>query len=51
MFGRRKKRKRSKAEKELQQLLDEAENLVDRVKALGGQIADKAQELRERRKD
>ena len=51
MFGRRKKRKRSKAEQELQQLLDEAEKVVDRIKALGGQITDKAQELRERRKD
>ena len=49
MFG-RKKRKRSRAEKELQQLLDEADKLVERVKALGGQIADKAQELRDRRK-
>jgi ElaB/YqjD/DUF883 family membrane-anchored ribosome-binding protein len=49
MFG-RKKRKRSRAEKELQQLLDEADKLVDRVKDLGGQIADKAQELRDRRK-
>jgi ElaB/YqjD/DUF883 family membrane-anchored ribosome-binding protein len=50
MFG-RKKRKRSRAEKELQQLLDEAEKVVDRIKSLGGQITDKAQELRERRKD
>ncbi len=50
MFG-RKKRKRSKAEKELQKLLDEAEKVVERIKALGGEITDKAQELRERRKD
>ena len=48
MFG-RKKRKRSRAEKELQQLLDEADKLVERVKSLGGQIAEKAQELRDRR--
>jgi ElaB/YqjD/DUF883 family membrane-anchored ribosome-binding protein len=50
MFG-RKKRKRSRAEKELQQLLDEADKLVERVKSLGGQITEKAQELRDRRKD
>jgi predicted nucleic acid-binding Zn-ribbon protein len=50
MFG-RKKRKRARAEKALQPLLDEAEKLVDRIKSLGGQITDKAQELRERRKD
>jgi ElaB/YqjD/DUF883 family membrane-anchored ribosome-binding protein len=50
MFG-RKKRKRSKAEKELQKLLDDAEKLVERVKDLGGEIAEKAQQLRERRKD
>jgi hypothetical protein len=49
MFG-RKKRKRSRAEKELQQLLDEADKLVERVKALGGQITEKASELRDRRK-
>jgi ElaB/YqjD/DUF883 family membrane-anchored ribosome-binding protein len=50
MFG-RKKRKRSRAEKELQQLVDEAEKLVERVKVLGGEITEKAKALRERRKD
>jgi predicted nucleic acid-binding Zn-ribbon protein len=50
MFG-RKKRKRSRAEKQLQELVDEAEKLVERIKDLGGQITEKAQQLRDRRKD
>ena len=50
MFG-RKKRKQSKAEKELRQLVDEAEKMAERVKALGAEITDKARALRERRKD